>query len=601
MFESRVYRHQDLETTHQWFRQLTNRLIPGTGHQQGWTSDSLANSNSRFASSASTSVSTELTTSTATTATPIDPVAPTASITPNDPVMPVDCSPTPPALPPAVTPSFIATAQDLGTLSASNRLSGSVGGAANPSHTYRLSLSTPSSFNFALTNLGADANLSLFDSTGQLLQTSANSGLTAETLNGGLPIGTYYVQVTAAAPTTAATYDLTLDSYNAREQARSAFSFVDSIGVATHLRYTDTSYGHFDDIIKPRLIELGIRHIRDGGRDPGLFQKLNQLAQYGIKSTLVMDPRDGITPSEAVNIIKQVLPSVEAIEGPNEWDVASYMTYQGQAFPNGLRQFQTDLYNAVKSDPVTSFVSVLAPSMAIPYYGKDLGSLSNVVDYGNMHSYAGGNLPDQDLDWKWIPLTQAVSGNKSIIATEAGWHNAVNDPHASQKGVTEAVSGKYIPRMYLEYFNRGIQRTFTYELIDERQADDQENNFGLLRVDGSPKPAFTAVKNLIGLLNDTQANPTPGYLDYYLSGNTQNIHHTLLQKSTGDFYLVLWQGVDSTTNPAPQSVTLNLLSPIQQADTYLPNQSTQVISQTLTPKQVTLSVPDEPLVIRLAV
>ena len=48
------------------------------------------------------------------------------------------------------------------------------------------------------------------------------------------------------------------------EFAKMADSFVDSIGVNTHLGYTDTNYGlKWESAIKPRLVESGIRHIRD--------------------------------------------------------------------------------------------------------------------------------------------------------------------------------------------------------------------------------------------------------------------------------------------------------------------------------------------------
>ncbi len=382
------------------------------------------------------------------------------------------------------------------------------------------------------------------------------------------------------------------------EVAKSAYSFIDSIGVVTHLRYSDTGYGYFTDVVAPRLQELGIHHIRDGGHDPAFYQKLTQLAQAGIKATLVMDPRDGITPTEAVNGVQQVLPAIDAVEGPNEWDVAG-QTYAGQPFPNGLRQFQTELYQAMKANPATAAIPVLGPSMAIPYFGSQLGDLSGAMDMGNMHSYAGGGLPAQDLDWKWIPLTQQVSGKKPIVATETGWHNAINDPGASQKGVSEAVAAKYVPRLYLEYFNRGVQRTFLYELMDEHLAANQENNFGLLRADGSAKPAFTAEKNLIALLNDSQPIAHLGSLDYTLSGDTQNVNHTLLEKSNGDFYLVLWNNVASTEATASKTVTLNLNTPIQQASTYLPNQSLQVLGQYNAPQQITLTVPDAPLVVKL--
>lgn len=48
------------------------------------------------------------------------------------------------------------------------------------------------------------------------------------------------------------------------EEARRADDFVDFIGVNTHLGYNDTTYRDSDGIIEPRLLQLGVRHIRDG-------------------------------------------------------------------------------------------------------------------------------------------------------------------------------------------------------------------------------------------------------------------------------------------------------------------------------------------------
>ncbi len=68
-------------------------------------------------------------------------------------------------------------------------------------------------------------------------------------------------------------------------------------------------------------------------------------------------------------------------------------------------------------------------------------------------------------------------------------------------------------------------------------------NFGLLRNDGSEKPAYKALKNLLNLLKDPGSSFTPGSLDYVLGGDTENVRHTLLQKADGKFYLILWQEV----------------------------------------------------------
>jgi hypothetical protein len=386
---------------------------------------------------------------------------------------------------------------------------------------------------------------------------------------------------------------------------RTADSFVDTIGVATHLRYLDTAYGRYSDVIKPRLQELGVRHIRDGGKDGGMFQKLNDLATIGIKATLVMDPRDGITPANVIgDAINPVIKAIEAAEGPNEWDVQRQLTHNGNPFPEGIRTYQRELYQAIKNNPATKNLAVLMPSLAIPFNAPQLGYLSE-LDAGNMHSYAGGNLPSQDLDTKWIPLTQVVAGNKPIVATETGWHTAIADPAPAHPAVSEAAAAKYIPRLFLEYFIRNVQRTFAYELIDERAAPDQENNFGLLRVDGSAKPSFTALKNLIALLRDPGPAFQPRALSYQLSGGNA-VHHTVLQKRDGRFYVILWQEVPSfdlqtKTNVAVpnESVSLTLNSAFQSAKAFQPNTATTPIWQVPRPTQLQLNVPDYPLVIEL--
>ena len=60
-------------------------------------------------------------------------------------------------------------------------------------------------------------------------------------------------------------------------------------------------------------------------------------------------------------------------------------------------------------------------------------------------------------------------------------------------------------------------------------------------------------------------------------GKTSEIHHTLLQKRDGTFYLVLWNEIVSYDNAAErdinvpeQTVTLKLTTPIHLAKTFLP-------------------------------
>ena len=393
-------------------------------------------------------------------------------------------------------------------------------------------------------------------------------------------------------------------------QAHSAESFINSIGVAVHLNYIDTPYGKYNEIIKPRLQELGVHHIRDGLilEDLETKKKFKDLAEIGIKSTLVMDPRDNNTPSRAVSVVKSVLESVEAIEGANEWDISPQFQYKAQSFPEGVRQFQTELYSAIKKDPVTAHISVLSPSMAYAPNAVKLGIVP--CDIGNMHSYPGGETPIAGIDDLWMPNIKILCGqDKPLMASETGYHNGINI-EGGHRGVSEKAAAKYLLRLYFEYFNRGIKRAFTYELIDIKPSSPKEWNFGLLRYDGLPKADFIALKNLISLLQDSEVidfkSTFPTSLNYSLKGDETNIHRTLLQKSNGNFYLILWQEVPSFDHKTKadliiqdRPLTLTLNTAISEAFTYQPVNSTIPIKKYINVKTMNLKVPDHPLVIEL--
>ena len=139
----------------------------------------------------------------------------------------------------------------------------------------------------------------------------------------------------------------------------------------------------------------------------------------------------------------------------------------------------------------------------------------------------------------------------------------------------------YIPRMYLEYFRRGVVKTFSYELLDEAPgAADRENTFGLLRNDLSPKPAFTALRNTIEILNDPGPAFTPETLDYSVEGKQDDLRQVLLQKRDGSFYLALWRAsavwdpVARTPLSAPtKPVAVDFGRQVLAAEQYLPNSS----------------------------
>ncbi len=382
---------------------------------------------------------------------------------------------------------------------------------------------------------------------------------------------------------------------------RSADAFVDSIGVNVHLGYTDTIYRHYDEIIRPRLKELGIRHIRDGLRPDrkDVIAKLNDLAGLGIRSILI------VSPEEAVEIATAASASVWAVEGQNEPD------NKRKDWVEPARQQQELLYRTIHRNPQTARLPVVVPGMANTRDSPGrFGSLVNVLDYGNTHSYPGG-LPPTSGGWG-IRLDRAISecrkvcGEKPIVATETGYHNRVQEK--GHPGVSEKAEAKYLPRLLLTYFDAGIVRTYLYEFADEKpdpQFTNMQQHFGLIRVDGSPKPAFFAIKNLIDLLADPGPAFEPGSLAYDLEGDTKDIRQVLLGRRDGSFDLILWQEVPSfdlsnrkDLEVAPRAVTLRLPAPVR-LESYRPIISSERVSSLEHLSEVNLNVSDEPLVIRV--
>jgi hypothetical protein len=114
----------------------------------------------------------------------------------------------------------------------------------------------------------------------------------------------------------------------------------------------------------------------------------------------------------------------------------------------------------------------------------------------------------------------------------------------------------------------GVVRTYLYELIDsfDKGDADPESNFGLIRHDGSRKPAFYAIKNLIGIFSDPGQAPHPQTLDWSLASKDDAIQTMLFQRSDGSFLLALWLGVpawdpDQRAEVAAKSVTTDITLP----------------------------------------
>lgn len=351
-------------------------------------------------------------------------------------------------------------------------------------------------------------------------------------------------------------------------QARHADLLIETIGVNTHLRYTDTVYyTRFDDVILPRLKQLGVRYVRERaltaeqhGPDHYFYTRLHELAQLGIRFSLVTDFEHSRRPetrwSALTDINEWLDGAVWAFEGPNEPD--RIVDLPPDEWIHRTRDAQQKLWSTVNSSPGLAEVKVLGPPLTTwRNQWASLGDLSPYLHYGNWHPYPGAAKPSMQggkhmlVDRQLGP--QLVSGNKPLVVSETGYTNAINKGEAGHRPASELATASYIPKLLFEYFNRGYARTFLYEFIDlkpDPTFTKQERHFGLLRNDGTPKPAFEALQRLIELLADPGPPFTATPLAFTLLGEAEGVETSLLQKRDGTYYLALWQDVsvwDSTT------------------------------------------------------
>lgn len=419
-----------------------------------------------------------------------------------------------------------------------------------------------------------------------------------------------------------------------------ADDFVETIGINTHFKGSEVIWNNNLSSIYALLGDLGVRHIRDDmPAGSAHFDRLDDLyTAHGIHTNWVPWAwgRTAPLPSSILNHLSQYS-AISEIEGANEPENAKLMsgeayTYGGHTdtadFPSpfvagnypATTHWQSDVYSAVTAASLPN-LQVLAPAMASPGYIQRLLPMT-AMDIATMHSYPQGEMPSAgrmfQLGSTQLPAVLAMAaGTKPVIVTETGYQSATN---GGGTPVSEAAKAKYTPRLFAEYALRGISKTYAYQLLDERPDAGNsmsEQHFGWVDSSLEAKPVYTAMKNLIGLLSEATLNATthnwdappfsPVALDYTTNGAPPSVHHLLLQKATGEWFLLLWNEVscyqrattpwsDTTNDPVPVTFTFN--TPLAKAETLKLN-STTAISTTVNPVSLTVDVPDDILVIKL--
>ena len=427
--------------------------------------------------------------------------------------------------------------------------------------------------------------------------------------------------------------------------AARAWDFTNSLGINAHMGSTNTHYGNLNQTVTDLLFlqanigssNIGFNHMRTSVLYPSM---VNALTPLNITFLLPPNQNGIINPVFSQPMFDTFSNVIEGLEGVNEPDVINTVNgifFSGFQYGSQTGNIAADIYQyalsgLVKSDPTLSSIPVYNYSLGFSNDSSSTPVMNGYANISNIHAYPpkGGspylsilpqvsqvvNMPGKprvlsEIGYPTIPVYGSIDFNSSIAPA------LVNE-------VSEDVQAKYSLSALFDNFNAGIKKTFLYELYDDGGPEtnscdnantNKEHHFGLFRCDWSPKPLAVALKNLLSILADTNANAgtfTPQHLSFSITQTSSdpnmnaNVFNTLLQNTDGTYYLVLW-AEPAIWNPTiaqeipvvtPNTVTLTFKA-AKKFTIYDPMIGTAPINQFSAATQLSVQVYDHPIIIAL--
>jgi len=409
-------------------------------------------------------------------------------------------------------------------------------------------------------------------------------------------------------------------------------AFLQTIGVNTHMPYTDGLYSNVAQVIKD-LHYLDIRFVRDGisdGYNPITGQwdgsapisTYQDLAAAGIKFTFLAVGGGAITPavlSTQLSMMQQVAAStptgVVGIEGPNEinnfpvtWNAAPDSTCAEES--TAADNLQAALYADVYQIAAFSHVKVVMLTGAGAYMNQDSCLLDNHPDvgavpgyafYDNQHPYPrNGSAPDP-----FVNPANALSGNTAeFVYTETGYSTNGGE----YAGVNPYVQGMYGLDLFFDCAYYGSVRTYWYDLLDAYAPNSPQGDdgYGMFDYLGHPKPLAINLRNLHLIMADHGTGPilTPGFtVESGLPSDGKVMALGRRDGSSGDFLIwaepVIWNpATGSQVAPASENVVVDLGQTYNQVQVFDPTIGTAAVQTASGVNQVQVELVDHPLIIR---
>jgi hypothetical protein len=332
---------------------------------------------------------------------------------------------------------------------------------------------------------------------------------------------------------------------------------------------------------------------------------------------------------------ENALIALEGANEPNNWSI-NYKGEEGGSKKSWLAvaKLHRDLYARVKNDPLLKDYPVWAtcePGAQTDNTGlqfltvpKGANTLmpdgTQYADYANCHNYIShpswpglhdnqtwlSSLPTKDcpvdglygnFGKTWAKHFPGYSEEELLtipkVTTETGYHVSSKDT-----SVTEEIQARLYLNLYLSQFKQGWKHTAVY-LLKARSNEPEHEGFAFYALDYRPRQAAHYLHNFTSILNDDKEIASPGKLNYSILNQPETSHDLLLQKSNGNFLLVLWG--ERFASGGSDDIVLNLGKKRKKVTVYDPITGTASIHEWKNVNLIKLSLSDHPLIVEIVI
>jgi hypothetical protein len=412
--------------------------------------------------------------------------------------------------------------------------------------------------------------------------------------------------------------------------------FLNSLGAVSSIsRRGETVEGSIES-----MKYTGLRWLRGGFEDDApiedfirLYKETGTKFSYGLLSGRSEIQR--LIDDAKVLATENALIAIEGANEPNNWGI----TYQGEK--GGAREswlpiakLHRDLYAAVKGDPILKEYPVWSTCetggqtdnvglqfLTIPEGANTLMPAgTQYADYVNCHNYIGHpNWPGLHDNQTWlssIPTKETpvdgLYGNFGLtwanhfpgytdeelltlprVTTETGYHVTPEDTT-----VTEETQARLYLNLYLSQFKQGWKYTAVY-LLKGRANEPEHESYAFYTLDYKPRQAAHYMHNFTTILADNEDLAAPGKLNYSIADQPATTHDLLLQKSNGNFVLVLWG--ERFASGGADDIQLNLGGNRKKVTIFDPITGTEAVKELNDVNTVDLSLSDHPLIVEITI